>query len=289
MSPFVYLSAIFSLLARLGLPGLLLCVGGCASLLQSPAEQADTMAREAGFVAQPDPGRFVRMYLKAPPGGAQALTVYIEGDGARWRAADLPPADPTPENPLALRLAVRDPAPAVAYIGRPCQYLDEATLADCDPALWTSGRYSEAALGMMTGALEALVKTTGARSLTLIGHSGGGAMAALLAEHRSDTACLISVAAPLDIAAWTDAIGVSPLRTSINPFDLAARLSSVPQVHYTGARDDVVPPTSIARFLKAVPRAREVRLEKFDHDCCWVDEWVELRARACEAGSGGGR
>lgn len=267
--------------------GLTLVLGGCASLLQSPAERADALARGAGFAPQPA-GRFVRMYLKAPPGHAEALTVYIEGDGARWRAANLPPADPTPENPLSLRLAILDPGPAVAYIGRPCQYLDEDALADCDPALWTRGRYSEPALKMMSDALDALVHTTGARQLTLIGHSGGGAMAALLAEQRKDVACLASVASPLDIAAWTEAIGVSPLRTSINPFDGAARLLKVPQVHFTGAKDDVVPPETIARFLRAVPQAREVRIEKFDHDCCWVDEWVKLRARACVPAGGRG-
>lgn len=259
-----------------------LALGGCADLLRSPAERADALARGAGFVAQPS-GRFVRMYLKAPPAPVEALTVYIEGDGARWRAANLPPSDPTPENPLSLKLAIQDPAPAVAYIGRPCQYLDDGALNDCDPALWTRGRYSPEALAIMRDALNALVRSTGARRLTLIGHSGGGAMAALLAEERKDVSCLTSVASPLDIAAWTQAIGVSPLRTSVNPADLAARLAKVPQVHFTGARDDVVPPATIAHFLQAVPRAREVRIDKFDHDCCWVEQWPKLLAQACAA------
>ena len=265
---------------------LALLLGGCASVLQSPAERADALARGAGFVAQPG-GRYVRAWLKAPPGKVEALTIYIEGDGARWRAIDLPPDDPTPENPISLKLAVQDTGSAVAYVGRPCQYLDEDTLNSCDPTLWTRGRYSESALKMTMEAVDALVRTTGAKQLTLIGHSGGGAMAALVAENREDVACLSSVAAPLDIETWTRVIQVSPLRTSINPFDRAARLRQVPQVHFTGARDEVVPPESIARFLRAVPAAREVRIEKFDHDCCWVDEWVKLRARACTAGSGG--
>ena len=120
---------------------------GCASLLQNPIERADNTAREAGFVPQPG-GRFVRAWLKAPPGKVEALTVYIEGDGARWRAADIPPEDPTPENPVSLHLAVQDASPAVAYVGRPCQYLDEDTLNQCDPSLWTHGRYSPDALRM---------------------------------------------------------------------------------------------------------------------------------------------
>jgi len=262
-------------------------LGGCASVLQSPAERADELARGAGFAAQPA-GRFVRMYLKAPAGQTEALTVYIEGDGARWRAADLPPEDPTPENPLSLRLAVQDPAVAVGYIGRPCQYLDDDTLAACDSALWTRGRYSEPALQMMGAALDALVRATGARRLTLIGHSGGGAMAALLAARRGDVTCLASIAAPLDIAGWTQSIGVSPLRGSLNPVDAAARLADIAQVHFTGGHDEVVPPASIARYLRAVPKARELRIEKFSHDCCWVEEWPKLRPRACMADGSGG-
>ena len=109
-------------------------------------------------------------------------------------------------------------------------------------------------------------------------------MAALVAARRRDVACLASVAAPLDIAAWTESIGVSPLRTSLNPADQTARLASVPQAHFTGGSDDVVPPASIARYLKGVPAARVVRVEKFDHDCCWVRDWVTLRAQACPAG-----
>ena len=206
-----------------------------------------------------------------------------QGDGARWRAADLPPADPTPENPLALRLAIQDGAPAVAYLGRPCQYLDDAVLAECDPALWTRGRYSEEAIAIELRALEAVVKASGATHLTLIGHSGGGAMAALLAARRNDVACLSTLASPLDIVAWTSAIGVSPLRSSINPLDQAARLTAIPQVHFTGGRDDTVPPASIERYLRVVPQAREVRFARYDHDCCWVDEWVKLRAQACPA------
>lgn len=256
-----------------------LLLAGCAAL-QTWNERADTLARDAGFSPVPA-GRFVRAYAKAAPAGSGEITIYIEGDGARWRAADQPPGDPTPENPLALRLAIADPAAAVAYIGRPCQYLDDDTLAECDPALWIGGRFSEPAVAMVNQAVDAVARQAGARKLTLIGHSGGGAMAALVAARRRDVACLASVASPLDIRAWTEAIGVSPLRTSLNPTDQAGRLGAIPQTHFTGARDDVVPPASIARYLKAVPAAREVRMEKFGHDCCWVEQWVQLRQRAC--------
>jgi pimeloyl-ACP methyl ester carboxylesterase len=265
---------------RLALAAACALLASCA-VLQSWNERADALARDAGFAPVPA-GRFLRAYVKVPAAGAGELTIYIEGDGARWRAADQPPGDPTPENPLALRLAIADPVPAVAYIGRPCQYLDDEALAECDPNLWVGGRFSETAIVMVNQAVDALVKQSGARKLTLIGHSGGGTMAALVAARRRDVICLSSIASPLDTLAWTESIGVSPLRTSLNPADQTERLRGIPQTHFTGARDDVVPPVSIARYLRGVPAAREVRMEKFGHDCCWVEEWVQLRPRVCQ-------
>lgn len=265
----------------------LLCLAlpACGSLV-SWNEHAASMARDAGY-APVAAGRFVRAFLKAPVPAPAELTVYIEGDGARWLADNLPPADPTPQDPLALRLAIADPAPAVAYIGRPCQYLDDDALAACDPNLWVGGRFSEQAISMVGQAVDALVARTGAKKLTLIGHSGGGAMAALVAARRSDVACLATVASPLDTRAWTESIRVSPLRTSLNPLDAAARLASIPQVHFTGGKDDTVPPQSIARYLQAVPAAREVRMADFDHDRHWVRDWLKLRTQACPQGNAG--
>ena len=77
-------------------------------------------------------------------------------------------------------------------------------------------------------AIDALKAASGALGIALAGYSGGGAMAALIAARRPDTVCLVTVAAPLDTGAWTQAIGVSPLRTSLNPLDHAARLASLP-------------------------------------------------------------
>ncbi len=263
---------------------LLACAAACiglsaCALLQSWSERADTEARAAGLTPVPV-GRFLRAWVRSPA-APDMLTIYIEGDGARWRAADLPPDDPTPEDPLALHLALADPARAVGYIGRPCQYLDEATLEQCDPMLWTQGRFSETAVAMVDAAVDALVQATGARRITLIGHSGGGAMAALVAARRDDVGCLATVAAPLDTMAWTESIGVSPLRSSLNPADKAAALRAIPQVHFTGGRDVTVPPASIAGYLRAQPAAREVRVADYDHSCCWVDEWKKLRPQVC--------
>ena len=54
------------------------------------------------------------------------LTVYIEGDGYAWKTRRSLSNDPTPTDPIALRLALQDPAANLVYLARPCQYVETA-------------------------------------------------------------------------------------------------------------------------------------------------------------------
>ena len=93
------------------------------------------------------------------------LTIYIEGDGAAWPGPHLPPADPTPSRPVALALADADRSTAVAYLGRPCQYLRIEALTRCPVDWWTTKRFSTTVLETYQHALDALKAKTGHRRL----------------------------------------------------------------------------------------------------------------------------
>ena len=216
------------------------------------------------------------------------LTVFIESDGAAWPRPWLPPQDPTPGNPLALHLAVdhlarsAQPGEAVAYLGRPCQYLAPAQLADCPSAWWTRGRFGREQLALMAAQLDALKAAAPGATLRLVGYSGGGAVAVLLAAQRGDVACLVTLAAPLDTDAWTLAKNVSPLSESINPLSRAAALRGVPMTHFSGSDDKVVPPGVNQRFL-TLAQTHEVVKAGFDHDAQWRKAWPELVSQCCLA------
>lgn len=272
-----------SAMVRSGCMALLVMAAGCA-VIQSPAERAAAIAAEARLVEVQLPASALKAYLRQPAApGARRLTIYLESDGAPWLAPDRPPADPTPIKPLVMRMAAADPSSPVAYLGRPCQYLGDVELAKCDPALWTRGRFSEAAVSATDRVVSALKERSGARAVALVGYSGGGALGALVAARRTDVECLVSVASPLDTAAWTRALGVSPLRESLNPADVAPGLATVRQTHFTGAGDRVVPPATISRYMASQGAARVVNRAAFDHECCWADEWPQLRAQSCLA------
>lgn len=257
------------------------CLAGCAALL-SPREAAWQFASSRGFVDARLPEPQLKALLRQrPSGGDGRLTIYIESDGAPWPFRDAPPADPTPLKRTVLAMADADPSALVAYLGRPCQYLEAHDLERCDPMNWTLGRFSPDALAATVRAIDALKRAAGATSLALVGYSGGGAMAALVAAARSDVSCLVTLAAPLDTDAWTDAIGVSRLAASRNPLEIAPQLAGVAQTHFRGRDDRLVPPATVARFLARAPAATVTDLDGIDHSCCWQDAWPRLRESTC--------
>jgi len=212
--------------------------------------------------------------------GGATLTVYIEGDGFAWRTPTRPSLDPTPIDPVALRLAIAHPSAQVAYLGRACQYVGTR---DCTGNEWTDGRFSPALIAASDTALSRLKAEAGATRLILVGYSGGGAVASLLAARRSDVTRLITVAGNLDHRAWTGYHRIDALTGSLNPADATAQLADIPQIHYVGGRDAIIPPALVEGFARrfAAGHRPTVTVEPtFDHHCCWADAWPRLARQA---------
>lgn len=263
-----------------GIALLLPLFSGCAAF-QSPAETADAIATAHGFFKKKfNAGQFTLTgYLKST-GEAGTLTVYIEGDGAAWEAPGVPPEDPTPRKPVGLLLAVRDGGQHVLYVARPCQFVEAASNGHCGSVYWAGGRFNEKVVAALDSAIEAGRRLSGTSRVTLIGYSGGGVLAALLAARRTDVAGLMSVASPIDHAAWTTFHKITPLSESLNPAEFSDRLKGLPQVHFLGTEDGVVPAGLLEGFAKRMgnpPSARFITIEGFDHQCCWEERWGELR------------
>lgn len=211
------------------------------------------------------------------------LTVYIEGDGHAWQTRRSPSQDPTPQNPLALKLALSDVGNTrMAYMARPCQF-EARAYPGCEPELWTHRRYGERNLAAMSGALDQLKRE--GEAVILIGYSGGGVMAALLAATRNDVLGFVTIAANMDTAFWTRHHGVSPLTGSLSPLDYASRLAATPQVHWAGGEDDIVPPAIVSAYLHQLVLAEREHLAMqpdYTHHCCWVQKWPQLYTQTME-------
>ena len=260
--------------ARLVLGVIIVLAAGCTT---PPSQSLGQAAQEKGLAPMALGGPFGITGYYRPGADAGRLHVYLDGDGSPWIGGRLPAADPTPRRPLALALLDRDPA-AVLYLNRPC-YGVRPMPAACRPALWTGERYSPPVVEALDRALDRARERLGPRRLVLMGYSGGGALALLLATERDDVDAVITVAANLDTAAWTRHHGYEPLTGSRNPAQLRPLPPSVIRWHLVGGRDRRVPPAVTRSGAAADPRARLLEYPEFDHVCCWVDAWPDLLSR----------
>jgi hypothetical protein len=257
--------------SRRVLGGALLLVAGLLLLGCHGTFPADKFAGRQGFAERVGHGATfdLKWYSR---GAGPVLRAYIEGDGKAWLNRRRPSSDPTPVEATAFVLAARDTAPAVAYLARPCQFTDSEERRNCSPVFWTSARFSEPVISDISAVLDRAMHEAGAHRLELVGYSGGGAVALLVAARRDDVDLVVTVAGNLDHAFWTDLHHVSPLRDSLNPADFTRRLEAVNQIHIVSADDAVVPPAVVASYMGRMDDPSRVRVVTV-HGLAHTDDW----------------
>lgn len=252
----------------------LLCVllSSCAS----NAARIDALARSAELTRTTFDANGLRMLIYMRKGASSdRLVVFLEGDGIPWQRGIVPSEDPTTGHPLALQLAMQTPG-AIAYVSRPCY---QRVLSErCTPALWTSARYSEDVVTAMAQAVLHAQRQSNARALVLVGYSGGGTLAVLIAERLPEVAAVITIGANLDLEAWADHHRYLPLEDSLDPAS-SEREHPWRELHLLGGNDTVVPSTTTDRYFARYPQAERWMLAEHGHVCCWLREWPELWRR----------
>lgn len=257
-----------------GVWGCLLLLNGCAG---TPAQRFTQRAVELGLTSGQVQGQgfnlriFRNFQLDTP---LRCLHVYLDGDGTPWLGRGRPALDPTPRNPLVLELMALDPVPAL-YLGRPC-YAGQGTASGCTPWLWTHGRYSEAVRASLTAALDGLSRHLDIQDLVLIGYSGGGTLAMLLAPRLPRVRLVATLAANLDVAAWTRLHNYSPLQGSLDPARQPPLPTHIRQLHWVGERDHNTPSNMIRGALAGQSAAHIETLPGVDHRHGWLARWPHL-------------
>ncbi|VAW76078.1 hypothetical protein MNBD_GAMMA13-1562 [hydrothermal vent metagenome] len=239
-------------------------VGACAS----PAARNDKFALSKGFERSEVSGaEFTHAVYQSKGSATDIWHIYIEGDGTPWKRSHIISADPTPRNPLMLKLMAMDASPAI-YLGRPC-YHGMVTEPACDPWIWTHGRYSERAVASMSAALDRLISLNSIKQLVLIGHSGGGTLAILLAERTPQTQAVVTLAGNLDIERWAQYHNYSPLTGSLNPVDRPRLPASIVQHHYVGRYDKVITPDIIKNTPRNHTGVELIEVDRVGHTEGW--------------------
>jgi len=208
----------------------------------------------------------------------EPVNIYIEGDGNAWISRARLSNNPTPREPLVLKLASIDTNANVAYLARPGQYLEQEKL-NVDSCYWSNKRFSEEVIASMDEAISELAKLAKTDKINLIGYSGGAAVAVLIAARREDVASLRTIAGNLDIEVVTKYHNVSPLIGSLNPIDFAKKIKNLPQRHFIGSKDTIVPSFVAESFMARMgdkDYSRITVVEGATHSKGWGACWREL-------------
>lgn len=97
--------------------------------------------------------------------------------------------------------------------------------------------------------------------------------------NRSDIVGIVTVAGNLDIEAWASYHRLSPLNGSLNPASYITQIQGLPQIHFVGSQDSIVPPSLTQDFVKRYASNMPVQIitiQNNDHACCWVGQWSGL-------------
>jgi len=203
------------------------------------------------------------------------LKIYIEGDGLSWITRNTISKDPTPINSTILKLMYDDKSECKVYLSRPCQFLNTGI---CDKKYWTSHRFGQEVMKSFDESLNSLKKEYKNSNFILIGHSGGGAIASLLASSRIDVDILITIAGNLDTQKWTSMYNLSELNGSLNPADFTKKLQNIKQYHLIGNEDKIIPKDVFLSYFSKFEKKDKVNFLYFDenHNCCWEKHYIKL-------------
>lgn len=191
------------------------------------------------------------------------VVVFVEGDGTPWQTARQIAIDPSPRSPLLLNWFLTADIPAV-YLGRPCYFAVDDD--QCSAYWYTHGRYSKRVVVSMVDALQQQLP---AESLILVGHSGGGTLAMLMAERMDNVSMVVTIAGNLNVAAWAEYHQYSPLIGSLDPtIDLMFE-RPVYQVHYYSLYDEVIKADWIKAFAVKQTNVTLVEVPVEDHSAGW--------------------
>lgn len=203
------------------------------------------------------------------------INIYVEGDGLSWISRRTISDNPTPINPLSLKLMNQDNSQCKIYMARPCQYINSIM---CEKKYWTSHRFSREVINSYNESLDLIKKEYKNKGFKLIGYSGGGAVVALLSASRNDIDSFITIAGNLDIDKWTSMYNLSKLDGSLNPADFSKKLENIEQFHMIGKNDNIIPKDIFLSYLSKFDRKDKISFELFksNHNCCWEEYYKEI-------------
>ncbi len=209
----------------------------------------------------------------------KTLRVYIEGDGKSFVNRYTASRNPTPTSYFLIDLIKQDPHPNIIYIARPCQYLKDAK---CERKYWTSDKFSKEIFYAIGEVLANFSKY----KIELVGYSGGGEIARYFAAILNNVVNLRTIAGSLDSSEFSKIHNLPKLPKNFanrrigedyDYFNL--HLGRVPQIHFVGEKDSIVPKTVAQSYAIKLLRTNCVKIievKNATHSKNWDKNWKKL-------------
>ena len=204
---------------------------------------------------------------------SNSVIIYIEGDGLSWIDRFTPSSDPTPVDPLAFKLAKLDQNPNVIYLGRPCQYVKNN---QCRKEIWTKLQYSKLVMSQYEEILKEVLKNHS--EVHLIGYSGGSVIAMHLASIEGlNIKSVRTIAGNIDPNKFTNLLNLSSYQTSINLDQIDDKIKSIPQIHYYGNKDKVIPKEIYSNYHDQYFNNSCIKITEVNasHNRGWEEFWID--------------
>jgi hypothetical protein len=113
----------------------------------------------------------------------------------------------------------------------------------------------------------------------LVGYSGGATIALMLASNRSDVNSIRTIAGNLNHNQLSVLTKTTPLYQSISSNDFIFKTKNVPQIHYYGSKDEVIPNQIYLNYLNSFAKSSCVKIIEvagFKHTSKdWEHFWVK--------------
>ncbi len=248
---------------------LLLSLGASAacSSVDNRIKNAKAELGAHNYIAQTIKTPSFLLFLAKPPAlpdRNESIRLVIEGDGYAWVSRKKPSDNPTPIDPIGLKIAVESGA---LYLGRPCQYVIDSR---CRVADWTTQRFGAATIAAYQNALDQIKKQYKNQFFDLTGYSGGAYITLVLAATRTDIQSVTTVAGLLDPQDWTTYHKITALEFAYDQEYLQKQTANVKFTHMCGLDDDVIPCSLTEEFVREATRQgflnhKTLKLKEFGH------------------------
>lgn len=252
---------------------LIFFVASCAENYLTIKNKTSEIGSQSGFEAIAYQTKSFKIFtLHKISDSEKNLRIYFEGDGHAFINKNLAAQNPTPTSYFLINLIRQDPTPNIVYIARPCQFISDEK---CQKKYWTEARFSAEILT----AVDEVVKNFAEFKLELIGYSGGAEVAKYVAAHNKNIVNFRTIAGNVDPEKFTEIHRVLTLEKSASEAEIFSQLAKIPQIHFVGSADKIVPRAVAESYLKKLSDASCVKIVMVDgasHSKGWQERWLRL-------------